>query len=326
MDSESTLSRFLELPLEIRLEIYEYLLVPSPPSGFESLRYADGHNGSNPPTSQKQHSGGVKAITMQPAGNLVNRPSSYNCPIKSMPTLAIRILEPSKFNNKERNLSWQRTQFLSRAGPFLARTLTTTYFAPNANGPDAAILQANRQTYREAVSVLYSRHLFDFDTHVEAISPFINDLTMAAKQCIKNVAVTKRAAPFEKEFGRAEWRNACECIARMPALEVLKVQVIASKPSREGWHGIEAIEKEEMEEMLKEESFEWVRDLLKIKGLKVEIKAKVEKCMSPGSDALFEWVRFSRSIEGSFKDVVTKMMAWSGSVVPNNIVAGQQYE
>ncbi|KAF2236750.1 hypothetical protein EV356DRAFT_512513 [Viridothelium virens] len=188
--------------------------------------------------------------------------------------------------------------------------METTYWVEGKGKPQTAILRVNRQIRREALPLLYSRHRFGFDTHVEALPPFIRDLTAEARNCIKSVAMTKRAAPFAKDYDCAEWANACKCIATMlPALEELKLCVIACKPSREGWHDIEPIEKEDMERMIQEYSFEWVTDLLQIKGLKkLDIQPQVQKCMSPGSNAMFHWIRFSKSIASSFTDVVRGMM------------------
>lgn len=197
--------------------------------------------------------------------------------------------------------------------------METTYWVQTEGRPRAEILRVNHQAHREAASILYSKYVLDFDVYADTVAPFIIDLTKEARSWVRSVAITKRATPFEKEFDRAEWTNACQCLANMPALEELKLQIIASKPSREGWHGIEPVEKGDMEEMITNQSFEWVRDLLKIKGLKkLDIKAKVEKCMSPGSDALYDWVRFSKSIEGSFRDVVREVMIRNGTVGTSN--------
>ena len=239
--------------------------------------------------------------------------------LKPLPTLEVRPLDQNGFLMIKQNRHCRRTTFYTRADRFQGRTLETTYCVISEGEPDAAILRVNRQAHREAVLVLYSKHLLDFDVHVDTVTPFMSDLTKEARSCVRSVAITKRASPFEKEFDRAEWTNACQCLANMPSLEELKLQIIASMPSREGWHGIEPIEKEDMEAMIEGQSFEWVRDLLKIKGLKkMDITAKVEGCMSPGSDALFEWVRFSKSIEGSFQDVVRDIMVRNGTVGGNN--------
>ena len=280
MDSKTTESRFLHLPVEIRLNIYECLLAPSPEKASGSSNFDDG------------------------SSRLV-----HHIPCVFLPALKVQTLSPEIYVMEKQKGSLQRTTFYTRADRFRGRTMLTTYLIHKKRRLYAAILRINRQIHGEAVAVLYAKHMFAFDTHVEAVSPFMSDLTSAARNCIKCVAITKRASPFEKEFDRAEWKNACASFATLPNLDELQLQVIASKPSRGDWHGVDAMEKQEMEERIKEQSFEWVRDLVQIKNLKkLDVMAKVEKCMSPESDALLDWVRFSKSIEGSFRMVISDMM------------------
>ena len=327
METDTIHSSFLQLPLEIRLEIYDYLLISRPPNGFTMLSYTDIEYEMLSPICDKRARGGLKARLTERDGSQVHRHPVSRYPAKTLSKLAIHTLDPSNFLANNQRRSYKRTTFYTRADRFRGRTMETTYWIKSEGTLEVAILQVNRQIHREAASVLYSRHLLDFDTHVDAVVPFINDLSLEARSWVRSVAITKRATPFEKEFDRLEWASACRCLGDLPALKELKLQVIASKPSREGWHGIEPIEKEEMRKMVMEPSFAWVGDLLMVKGLKkLDITAKIEKCMSPGSDTLSNWVRFSRSIQGSFQDVIRDMMVRHGSVGESHAACKQQLD
>lgn len=293
MDSKTSKFCFFQLPLEIRLNIYEWLFTP-PETAHEMLTFLNG---------------------VTPNSNPVHQVSSAKFSHKSMPTLEVRPLKPEVFVAQKKRRSFERTAFYTLADRFRRGTVLTTYHMPTKHKPDTAILRVNQQIYHEAVGVLYSNYMFAFDVYVETVAPFTMDLTIGARKCIKCVAITKEASPYEKESDSAEWINACASIANLPGLEELQLRVIATKPSREGWHGVEPIGRHEMEEMIKVQSFEWIRHLVRIKHLKrFDIKAQVEICMSPVSDALYNWVRLSKSIEGSFKAVVWDMMVGSGSV------------
>lgn len=101
-------------------------------------------------------------------------------------------------------------------GPFLTTTTPTTYrvlLSPHTahlrqNVP--TLLSLNHQTHAEASKVLYSTYTFSFHTSIEAVVPFLSDLTPLARSHIRHLSLTKKALPYTKEFDRAEWSSLCE--------------------------------------------------------------------------------------------------------------------
>jgi hypothetical protein len=161
---------------------------------------------------------------------------------------------------------------------------------------------ANKQIHAEVAELLYGSYTFDFDTHVEAIEPFLRDLTGIARSCIKGVRLVKRALAYEKEFDRCEWSTAVECISSPDmglSLRSLDLGVVAGKPGPNGWDRIAAYSACDFRLLVGLEGMEWMRELLEIRGLQdLNVNAVVEHCPpATSSMAMAGYIRFSASIE-----------------------------
>jgi hypothetical protein len=228
-------------------------------------------------------------------------------------------------------------------GPFMTATTPTTYrvllspYTAHLRHAVPSLLGLNKQIHAEASKVLYSTYNFSFHTSIEAVIPFLSDLTPLARSHIRHMNFTKKALPYTKEFDRAEWSNMCEYIAqhqnasRIPnpadptvfgfSLRTIHLNVIAGKPDI-GWDTTTPIAVAEfltMKRMRNEwgcggafggVDLEWAEQLMEIKGLEmVSIKALVEHCPRPVSEKLAFWVAFSKSVvEGGFEEWVRNAM------------------
>ncbi|KAJ9649533.1 hypothetical protein H2199_000309 [Coniosporium tulheliwenetii] len=215
----------------------------------------------------------------------------------------------------------RRTTYAIRHDRFRARIMHTTYFLLSNPGLHPAILGVSRQTHAEAAELLYGSYTFAFDTHVEAIVPFLSDLTPFARARVTKVALTKRALPYCKEFDRLEWAAACRCLATL-RLTSLELGVVAGKPSFLGWDdpAIPTLEVSYFARLDRRNGgggawgnevvdMEWARQLMVIRGLReCRVRAIVEHCPPPGSDMMAFWVAFSKSVEGAFGEWVRGVM------------------
>jgi hypothetical protein len=176
----------------------------------------------------------------------------------------------------------------------------------------------NRQTHAEASKILYSTYTFSFHTSIEAVVPFLSDLTPRSRANVRHLSLTKKALPYAKEFDRAEWANMCEYLACTPAitLRTLHLQIISGKPDT-GYASIAPITPSDFTTMQNEwpgdtggVDLEWAEQLMAIKGLhSINIKALVERCARPVSEKQAFWVAFSKSVvEGGFGDWVRGRM------------------
>ncbi|OJD40026.1 uncharacterized protein BKCO1_2000217 [Diplodia corticola] len=236
-------SPFLRLPTEIRLMIYEELLLPpasSEPCPPSAKFVAPVYRKDEEQQQQQQQQSGATTT------------ASHH--LRAPRTLQIRTLDPDSAAASSILSSPTRPRYHIRDA-MRTRTVTTTYALANNPGLHPAILRACRQCHAEAAELLYGAYVFDFDTHVEAVVPFLAALTPPARARVARVALVKRALPSVKEFDRAEWRAACEYMARelaVPAL-TLSLGVVAGKPppaaaasssdeeGRSGWDEVPAL-------------------------------------------------------------------------------------
>jgi len=290
-------SPFLRLPSEIRLMIYGHLLLPSTSASLPSTAksvHADYHDYEHQLTLSRSV-------------------------LSTAPTLQIRTLDPTV--SVRPGSPRLRTTYAIRHDRFRARIMHTTYTLLSNPGLHPSILGVSRQTYAEAADLLYSSYVFAFDTHVEAIVPFLSDLTPFSRARVRKVALTKRALPYCKEFDRLEWAAACRCLASL-ALKSLELGVVAGKPSFLGWDdpAIPSLEVSyfagldgrngggggwgnEVVDM------EWARQLMVVRGLReCRVRAIVEHCPPPVSDMMAFWVALSKSVEGAFGEWVRGVM------------------
>jgi hypothetical protein len=176
-------------------------------------------------------------------------------------------------------------------------------------------MRANKQIHSEIAELLYGHFTFDFDNHVEAIVPFMQDLTPFSRSCIKSVRVVKRSLAYEKEFDKCEWTNAMQCLGSAEtglSLQDLDLGIVAGRPGPNGWDMIPAYGAGEFGWLKDMEGMEWLRDLLELRGLqKLSVTPIIEHCPPAASSrAMAGYIRFSASIEdGLSKFLMGEMLA-----------------
>lgn len=186
--------------------------------------------------------------------------------------------------------------------------MATTYHCVNVPRIEdhVGILRVNKQIHAEATELLYSSYTFDFDTHVEAIKPFLNDLTPFARSCVKSVRFVKRGLAYDKEFDRAEWNCALRYLTDPDSkvhLRKLELGIMAGRPGPNGWDRIARYVPQDFPLLqTSAESMHWIQYLLEIQGLQeLVVNAIVEHCApANNSFAMANFIRFSASIEGGF--------------------------
>ncbi|KAF1836942.1 hypothetical protein BDW02DRAFT_492463 [Decorospora gaudefroyi] len=298
-------SPLLRLPFEIRLMIYEYLLLPSttPSAG-------DGTSVANLVPDSSFH-------------------TYYSDDTNNDPfTLSVRTIDP--WMGSQGSRMWRRrSTFHIRTGPFLTTTTPTTYcvllspYTAHLRHTIPSLLPLCQQIQAEASKILYSNYNFSFHTSIEAIVPFLSDLTPTSRSHVRHLSLTKKALPYTKEFDRAEWSRVCDFLAApQVSLQSLHLHVVAGKPDA-GYQAIVPIEGRDFDVMLRLRKewlgggadtggvdLEWVEQLLRIGGLReVRVRALVERCARAVSEKQAFWVAFSRGVvEGAFGEWVRGRM------------------
>ncbi|KAF2432789.1 hypothetical protein EJ08DRAFT_647879 [Tothia fuscella] len=260
------LSPLLELPVEIRLMIYQYLLVPS---------------GS--PSTSKQANINLRLI------DPTEEPIEWSKAV--LPTL-------------------RRSKCHIHTGRFRGRTMQTTYTTNGNPKIHAAILATCHKLHSEGAEVLYGNNTFTFGTSVEAITPFLEDLTSASKSHIKRLSLTKRALPYDRDFDSAEWHTATSSIStHLPTLTILDLSIVAGRPAT-GYDDVIEWIKEDFECWTKRTwaGLEWVKDLARCSAKIVNVKAEVEHCPPPTSERMQFYVEVSKSVERGFGEWVRELI------------------
>ena len=292
------LSPFLQLPTEIRLQIYSLLVLPRKPTDLLPSFERVTSSSDDYFDYDKKEFGTDRPIT----ADLKN------------PMLLIRTIDGTRYKQrygKDRPRGEHiRTSYNVRADRFRARCMDTTYHC--VNNPriedQLGILRANKQIYSEVAELLYSTYVFDFDSHVEAIVPFMTDLTPYARGCIKSMRFVKRALAYEKEYDRAEWNATLRYITSASSninLRSLELGIVCGRPGPNGWDNVPTFSSSEFKLMERADQMQWVQYLLEIKGLQeLDVACIVEHCpKSNDSDGLARFIRFSASVsKGCFAE------------------------
>ncbi|KAE8827067.1 hypothetical protein HRS9139_08239 [Pyrenophora teres f. teres] len=160
LDDGLPASPLLRLPFEVRLIIYEYLLFPS----------------TTPSTGN-----GTSVANLLPDYHTYYSQDTNSDAF----TLSVRTIDP--WFGAQGPKTWRRrSTYHIRTGPFLTTTTPTTYrillspYTAHLRQTIPSLLILNRQIHAEASKVLYSTYTFSFHMSIEAIVPFLSDLTPTA--------------------------------------------------------------------------------------------------------------------------------------------------
>lgn len=299
----STSSPFLRLPTELRLQIYGLLVLPRRQSDLV-------------PNEDK------KQCSARDYYDYVKKQHDSDRPIMadlSNPTLLIRTIEGTQYEArlgpKSPRAGHIRSTYKIRADRFRARCMTTTYHCLNTPKieQNLGILRTNKQIHAECAELLYSSYTFDFDTHVEAMYTFLNDLTPFSRGCLRSVRLVKKALPYDKEFDRAEWNTGLRYLTAASSninLRRLEFGIVAGRPGPHGWDRIPTWSAADFKLLRDMDGMQWLQYLLEVKGLQeLDVESIVEHCPpATNSMAMANYIRFSASVETGFAEFLREKL------------------
>lgn len=162
-----------------------------------------------------------------------------------------------------------------------------------------AIMRVNRRIYEETAYLVYGGHTFDFGSHIEAVEPFLSDLTPQSRMLVQELSLYKRGPVPPYDHDRSEWRSVCRFLGGHGSVRKLRLVVEGGIPSS-AWEGPKEFTAADLKLLydIKHESLDWVGDLARIKGIEeLEIIPDVHHCPPPASSNMIVFAAISASIE-----------------------------
>lgn len=198
--------------------------------------------------------------------------------------------------------SKRRTPYYIQGKAMDRRVYETTYaLAPDNTDVQIhpAILAVNRKLRREASEYLYGRHSFHFGDHIEAVAPFLRDLTSPTLELLKEITIRKRPPLRGLETDGSAWLSICKLISRLPRLRKLRLIVEGGRPAVE-WDGPRQLSVSDIKLLhaTRHECLDWVTGLGMLTTVEeVEICAQLGFMMEPTTSPALVYAALSASIE-----------------------------
>ncbi|KAF2500367.1 hypothetical protein BU16DRAFT_614131 [Lophium mytilinum] len=307
-----TPSPFLRLPAEIRLMIYELLILP------HSTKALEDDDPYTLPITTINPSNTAAPIAPRRTIYHTHPPRRGFLPIRSLPT------------------TWTIKPHPSAA--HLRETLPS-------------LLPLNRQIYTEAATVLHTAYTLSFGASIDAIGPFFHDLSPFGKRAVRKLSLTKQALPFVSSSREDDWRAACACLTALTNPADASVDIDGSPPAVQeepllnlthftlavetadqpsypsAWDLIApatAAEFAQLAQMRREDwalapqaDMLWAEEVRRIRvarGGVVRVESVGAQCPIVRAQNIRFWVKISKSIEG-FGDWMREGMVMEGEVV-----------
>lgn len=249
------MASLLTLPAEIRRQILELLLLPT--EGKLDLFDLECFGRS-----------------MDDLGRAKGQLHSYSEQDRNQPAMVIRDVNPHHYRLYA-SLTWPRYRAvydLSPGGHWPSRSYTT-YECLNRQsiGRNMGIMLVNRRLHEEAAQLLYGSVVFDFDTHYQAIRPFLSDLTPYARSCIKAIRVVKQYTTMGTTHYLPAWRDAMTYLAcgkNSVALHTLHLGVTIARLNAGEDAGVECYLPTDIDTLRLQRGMGWISEVMQLAPLR----------------------------------------------------------
>ncbi|KAI0852911.1 hypothetical protein F5Y00DRAFT_226352 [Daldinia vernicosa] len=211
--------------------------------------------------------------------------------------LQIRNAGPEKLPKTEDR---RRRRYYTLERSFQRRCYETTYRL-ETEGVNFCVsaMRINKTIYEETSYLVYGRHTFDFGHAIEAVEPFLSDLTPQSRGLIREISLYKRGPVPPYDNDRDEWQSVCRFLENNGSVRKLRLVVQGGRPNAT-WEGPKEFSAADLKLLfdLKHESLDWVGELARVKGIEeLEILPDVQYCPPPSSSNMIIFAALSASIE-----------------------------
>ncbi|KAI0450088.1 hypothetical protein F5B21DRAFT_447505 [Xylaria acuta] len=210
-----------------------------------------------------------------------------------------------------------RSRYQVVGGSLARRYYETTYYLAN-KGADfcAALMRVNRKVYAETSHLVYANHVFDFGANVEAVSPFLSDLTDGTRALVKRISLYKRGPGLLRGWSdRSEWQAMCTYLCSRASVEHLRLVVQAGRLPEarrrewEQWGSVEIAPRQLSSQDvallvgIRHTMLDWVEDLFPMKTLR-DVEVLPDFCIMPvpQTSDMVVYMALSASVDKGFRE------------------------
>ncbi|KAK1585069.1 uncharacterized protein LY79DRAFT_591757 [Colletotrichum navitas] len=195
--------------------------------------------------------------------------------------------------------TYRRSRYRIIERSFHRQCFETTYHLASKTRMHPAVMAVNRQIHRETSHMLYGLHGFDFGSDVEAVVPFLQDLTPESRAMIREITVRKEGPLYNCESDRRDWANMCKYLRGLDKM-VPKVRIVVEggEPAA-AWEGPQQLGVSDLRllALIKHDSMEWIAELKRVEGIQqLEIIPHMRRLRPPGTTSTILFAAFSASI------------------------------
>ncbi|GKT48164.1 uncharacterized protein ColSpa_08345 [Colletotrichum spaethianum] len=196
--------------------------------------------------------------------------------------------------------TYRRSPYRIIERSFHRQCFETTYHLASKTIMHPAIMAVNRQIHRETSHMLYGLHGFDFGGDVEAVVPFLRELTPTSRAMIREITIRKDGPLYYCESDRLDWANLCKYLRGLDKMiPNMRIIVEGGKPAA-AWEGPQRLGVSDLRllALIKHDSMEWIAELQKVEGIEhLEIVPHMRHLPAPGTTSTLLFAAFSASID-----------------------------
>ncbi|TRX93694.1 hypothetical protein FHL15_005370 [Xylaria flabelliformis] len=293
----------MRIPAELRFMIYAYLF----DAGETDIH---GHDGYYPQSGGKPKTNRAKEKVISIRNGWKDIPSRLG------PKAAVMRSRRAPSACKLLPQDGKRSRYHVMGGSFTRRYFETTYFLVNEGAYFCTdLMYVNRKIYAEMSHLVYADYIFDFGADVEAVKPFLSDLTVGTRALVKRISLYKRGPWLLHGSDRSEWRAMCTYLCDYASVEHLRLIIQAGllpatrKDDWENsWSVANAPRQLSSQDVallvgIRHSVLEWVEDLFPMKTLRdVEVLPDFCTMPLPETSEMVVYMALSRSVETGLRD------------------------
>ncbi|KAI0546367.1 hypothetical protein F4679DRAFT_587548 [Xylaria curta] len=307
-------SPLMRIPAELRFMIFAYLFDAGETDSHD-------HEGYYPQSERKTKTKAAKQKIISIRNGRKDVPPRLG-PYKAVCSHCGQSV-PSTRKSAPQNAKRSRYHVMGKG--VMRRYYETTYSMANEGAYFCTdLMLVNRNIYAEMSHLVYSGHVFDFGADVEAVKPFLSDLTVGTRALVKRISLYKRGPWLLNASDRSEWRAMCSYLCDHASVEHLRLVIQAGrlkKTLKDKWENSFSVKNAPKQLScqdvallvgIRHAMLDWVEDLFPMKALRdVEVLPDFCNMPSPQSSDMVVYMALSMSVDKGLRDYLKERFGLS---------------